>query len=342
MTIVARLGLALVRPRAALAVAGGRDHAGRSGTDLLLAIVLLVLATQLRTFVQAIWLGAAVEPVLGIRATVQILTDVLAIPLGILVLGALAIWAAAGPRRDLGRASDLACVAVLPLIVIDLIATTFVVALELQVTRAMMSALSLVAYGWTAALLALAAVEARRPSPSAVTAGRLAKPAGWVLVAFVAAGLAVQAVWIARNFDHVRPVVAGDPAPEFALPRIESQGAAGERVSLASLRGRIVVLDFWATWCQPCLHALPRLQAFQDRHPDIAVVTINIDDPAEARALYDERRYTLTLLAGDAQTSDRYDVSAIPHTVLIDRDGLVRKVMRGGKLDLEREIAGLQ
>jgi thiol-disulfide isomerase/thioredoxin len=342
VTVVARLGLALVRPRAALALAGDREHAGRSGTDLLLAIALLVVATRLRTFIQAVWLGAAVEPVLGIRATVQTLTDVLAIPLGILVLGALAIWAAAGPRRELGRASDLACVAVLPLLAVELVATVIVVALALQITPAVMSVLSLAGYGWSAALLALAAVEARRPTSPAVTAGVLAKRAGWALVAFVAAGTVVQAIWIVRNFDHVRPVVAGDPAPGFVLPRIERKGAAGERVSLESMRGRIVVLDFWATWCQPCLHGLPRLQAFQDRHPDIAVVTINIDDPAEARALFDERRYTLTLLAGDARTSDRYDVSAIPHTVLIDREGLVRKVVRGGKLDLEREIATLQ
>ena len=70
-------------------------------------------------------------------------------------------------------------------------------------------------------------------------------------------------------------------------------------------------------------------------------MTINIDDPVEARAVFDEKGYTLNLVMGDPRTTDRYDVGPIPHTVVIDKTGVVRRVARGGKIDLEHEISPL-
>jgi peroxiredoxin len=339
--MLARLGLAVVRPRDALSIAGNREHAGRSGSDLLVAMLVLVLVTQARGIVSAIWLASAVELSLGARAIVQLLTDTVAIDLGFLVIGSLVIWAAAGPRRELGRAADLACVAVLPLVFVDGIATVLVLALGLEVPRALMTVLSLGAYTWTGALVALAALEARRAS-RAIDVAPLSRRAGWAIGSITVVGLVVQGVWIARSLDGMRPVSSGDPAPEFALPRIEAKGALGPKVSLSAQRGKIVVVDFWATWCQPCVRSLPRLQTLQARHPEVAVITINMDEPAEARALFDESGYTLTLLAADADVTDRYDVGPIPHTVVIDPAGRVRLVHRGGKLDLEREISSLR
>jgi thiol-disulfide isomerase/thioredoxin len=339
--MIERLGLALVRPRAALAVAGDREHAGRSGTDLLIAIAVLVVVTQLRAIVSAVWLGAAVEATLGLRAIVQTLTDVLAIDLGFLLLGALVIWAASGPRRDLGRASDLSCVAVLPLVFVELVATVIVLALGLDVPRGVMTGLSLVAYTWTGVLIALAISVVRAPTPS-IEATPVARKAGWALAGVVAAGLVVQAIWFVRYVDTMRPVMAGDPAPAFELPRIEAKGTLGSKVALASSRGKVVVLDFWATWCHPCLASLPRLEAFQRQHPEVAVMTINLDDPAEARAIFDQRGFSMALLAADQDVAGRYNVGPIPHTVVIDPQGQVRAVHRGGKLDLEREIAPLR
>lgn len=342
---LARLGLAVVRPQAALAVAGDREHAGRSGQDLLLALVVMLVVTQARGLVSAVWLGAAVDATLGLRAVVSSLTNGLAVILGFLVVSALAIWLAAGPRRDLGRASDLACVAVLPLVFVDLLATLVLLAAGLDVPRIAMTAISLVAYMWAGALVMLAVLEARRvgrAAPPPAPDVPLGKKAGWALVAVTLAGVVLQTVWVVRYLDRMRPVMSGDPAPGFTLPRIAAKGALGEPLSLESLRGKIVIVDFWATWCGPCVKAMPHLDRFQRKHPDdVAVITINIDEPSEARAMFDEAGYALTLLAGDADTSDRYDVGAIPHTVVIDRQGMVRKVVRGGKIDLEREISAL-
>ncbi|HUS33051.1 MAG TPA: TlpA disulfide reductase family protein [Kofleriaceae bacterium] len=133
----------------------------------------------------------------------------------------------------------------------------------------------------------------------------------------------------------------GDPAPQLVLPHIGANGDFTTAFDLAQLKGKVVILDFWATWCNPCLKSMPHLDQLQRRHPEIAVVAINIDDPAGARALFDERRYSMQLVFGDQPAQDRYGVSAIPHTVVIDRSGVVRSVFRGGGADLERAIAPL-
>jgi len=128
----------------------------------------------------------------------------------------------------------------------------------------------------------------------------------------------------------------GDPAPAFALPRIEAHGALGDKQTLPP--GKPVVLDFWATWCKPCLQAMPALDALAKRHPELTVIAVNLDDPVAARELFDARHYAMLLVADDGDTSNRYGVSTIPHTVLVDRTGLVRVVSRGDDDTIERAV----
>src|SRR5262249_54035073 len=120
------------------------------------AFLVLVLATQLRALFGAAWLGVAVDASLGFRAAVQVLTDALIVDLGWLVIGAAVIWAAS---RDLGRAFDLACVAVLPLLFVDLAGSVVVYAGDLELPRGLMWLLAGIGYAWTGALLALALVD---------------------------------------------------------------------------------------------------------------------------------------------------------------------------------------
>jgi thiol-disulfide isomerase/thioredoxin len=334
-TLIGRLGLAIVNPRAALAIAGGRDHAGRSGTDLLLAIVVLIIATRLRVLVQAGWTGAVLGAGNGARLVIQLLADTLTIDLGILVIAAVITWAAAGPRRELGRSFDLACVAVLPLVAIDLVAGVVIHALDVAVPIPVTWILTALAYAWTGSLVSLAMLEARRPSFPG-TGGRAA---GLVLAVVAAAGVVTQGVWIARNLDMLRPMSEGNRAPAFALHSIGPHGELGPVVALAP--GRPAVIDFWASWCNPCLKSLPHLQAFAKHHPEVSVYAISIDDnPADAREVFDQKGYTLTLLADDHATRDRYGVASVPHTVVVDRNGYVRRAGTG--LDLEAELAHLQ
>lgn len=285
--------------------------------------------------VQAGWAGSVLGAGYAGRLVVQLLTDTLTIDLGILVISAVIIYAAAGPRRELGRSFDLACVAVLPLVVIDLVAGVILHALDVAVPMPVTWILTALAYAWTGSLVSLAMLEARRRSFPA-TGGRAA---GIALAVVAAAGLVTQAIWIAGNSDLLRPMTQGDRAPGFALHTIGPHGQLGPVVSLAP--GKPAVIDFWASWCNPCLKSLPHLQAFAKAHPEVSVYAISIDDtPADARDVFDQKGYTLTLLADDHTTRDRYGVTSVPHTVIVDRNGNVRRAGTG--LDLEAELAKLQ
>jgi thiol-disulfide isomerase/thioredoxin len=324
-----RIGLAIGRPRWALAIAADRRHAGRSGSDLIAMIAVLLAATQLRWLAAAAWLGGAVDARLGVRAVMRVLTSALTVDLGALLVGALVVFALAGRRRNLGRAFDLACVAVLPLVMVQLGATV----LAAVAGVALLAALSWpLAVGWMGVLIALAIGPARSAARLPAPPAPAVRPGRWIgaaVVAVAALGAAAQIVWIAGNLDLVRPMKSGGEAPAIALPRIGPGGALGDRVTLAASRGRITVLDFWATWCKPCLASMPRLDRVARSHPDVAVIAVNLDDAAAARALFDQRGYAMTLVADDVDTSQRYSVSSIPHTVIIDRRGMVREVVRG-------------
>ena len=342
---LARVGLAIVHPRWALALGGDRRRAGGSGSDLLAMIALFLCATQLRWLIGAGWLGGAVDAGLGLRAFAAVLTQALTVDLGFLVLGALLVFFAAGPRRDLGRAFDLACVAALPLLVVDLGASVIAFALHVEPLPVLGYALSGLAYGWTGVLLALAIGPARMATkrsfavPPAVVAP--ARRAGWVIVALVLVGVAAQGRWIGAHGDDLRPLESGGPAPAFSLARIDDSGHLGAPITLAALAGKPVVLDFWATWCGPCLQSLPGLSAFAKAHPEVSVLAINLDDPMAARALFRDRGYAPILVAGDDDISRRYNVATIPHTVVIDAAGQVRKVGHAGDMDLDGTIAAL-
>lgn len=324
-----RIGLAVGRPRWALAIASDRRYAGRSGSDLIAMIAILLAATQLRWLAAAAWLGGAVDAGLGLRAAMRVVTGALTVDLGALLVGALAVFALAGRRRNLGRAFDLACVAVLPVVLVQVGATVLATVAGVALPGVLIWPLAL---GWMGALIALAIGPARSAARPPVPPAPAVRPGRWigaVVVAVAALGAAGQVVWIAGNLDLVRPMKSGIEAPAIALPRIGPGGALGDRVTLAASRGKITVLDFWATWCKPCLAAMPRLDRVARSHPDVAVIAVNLDDAAAARALFDQRGYAMTLVADDGDTSQRYSVSTIPHTVIIDRRGVVREVAHG-------------
>lgn len=114
------------------------------------------------------------------------------------------------------------------------------------------------------------------------------------------------------------------PAPPFALSDL-----AGKPLSLASLKGKVVLLDFWATWCAPCKKTMPELQALHDRYAaqGLAVVGVSIDEggPAKVKKLVASRRFTYPI-AMDSEKQpawDAYRVKAVPAAFLLDREGRI-------------------
>ena len=80
------------------------------------------------------------------------------------------------------------------------------------------------------------------------------------------------------------------------------------------------------------------LDGLARQRDDVDVIAINLDDPEKARALFEERGYKLKLLADDGVVSQRYNVTNIPHVVVIDRDGIVREVARGGSINIDAAV----
>ncbi|MFK7959265.1 MAG: redoxin family protein [Phycisphaerales bacterium] len=117
------------------------------------------------------------------------------------------------------------------------------------------------------------------------------------------------------------PLADGTPGPAFELLTPD-----GKTVSLKSLRGRVVVLDFWATWCGPCKLAMPGLQQLQDQLGDrgLTVIGMNQRENGDPAAYMAEKKLNYTLLLDADAAARAYGVRGMPHVVILDRKGTIR------------------
>ena len=124
-------------------------------------------------------------------------------------------------------------------------------------------------------------------------------------------------------------------APDFTL-----RSVGGANLRLAEQRGQVVLVNFWATWCGPCRQEMPHLNRIYDKYKSSGFVLlgVNIDDDPRAAADLATKlgvRFPV-LLDTDKKVSRIYDMSAMPATLLIDRDGRVRHIHRGYRDGVER------
>lgn len=125
----------------------------------------------------------------------------------------------------------------------------------------------------------------------------------------------------------------GTPAPLWTLTSRE-----GDEVSLEDLRGRVVVLDFWATWCGPCIAVMPEIQTIHENYPDdrVAVYGVNVWENGDPEEFMDENGFTYgLLLAGDSVAED-YRVTGIPTMYVVDPQGVIAFVEVGANPDIGR------
>jgi len=137
---------------------------------------------------------------------------------------------------------------------------------------------------------------------------------------------------------------SGKAAPEFSL-----KDASGQTVHLSDYRGKVVLLDFWATWCGPCKIEIPWFMEFESQFKDqgFAVLGVSMDEDGWSviKPYVKDRKMNYRVLLGDDKVSASYGgLDALPTTLLIDRDGDIASVHQGitmGKEEFKNAIVQL-
>jgi peroxiredoxin len=159
----------------------------------------------------------------------------------------------------------------------------------------------------------------------------------------VIAALVAAALLLAQTpSTSLKAATIGSAAPAFSL-----RDLSGHPVALADYRGKVVVLDFWATWCIPCRQEVPHFVALQKKYGSkgLAVIGVSMDDEEKpVRSFYKELGMTYPVAMGDAAMAERYGgILGLPVTFVIDRQGRIR-FRHDGQTDaavIEREVASL-
>jgi thiol-disulfide isomerase/thioredoxin len=331
----ARLGQLLLAPGAALRRI---DVEGGGFSDAVALVVIGTLAFRLPELVQV--LLAIAGPTSGalLRLVAPFAAEVRDAA-WIVLPAALAITVLAGARRDPSRDLELgaACYQVFFVVLALSRAVDAIAGMRVLPTR-----LTWTVAGIAAATVLVRAVGVARSRSRATAGDGAAAPtivppraaawrAGLAVAALLLIGVGGGAVWSARHFDALRPMRRGQDAPDFTLARIDDSPGT---IAMSGLRGQVVVLDFWATWCPPCVAMVPVLR---DVHASwaprgVAFVGINSDGPTpieEIRSFMSAHSLPYPVVGDDGRVGGLYRVEALPSLVLIGRDGHIRESFVG-------------
>ena len=148
--------------------------------------------------------------------------------------------------------------------------------------------------------------------------------------------LALLAALPACRVEVTAPAVE---APAFRLDRL-----GGGSIELAELRGKLVLLDFWATWCPPCVLEIPELNAFYEEHRadgvEVVAIAIDADDPEDLEAWARERDIRYPVALGHVELARLYGAEQFPLHILVAPDGRILERLTPGYHDRE-ELASL-
>ncbi len=128
-------------------------------------------------------------------------------------------------------------------------------------------------------------------------------------------------------YSGTRPPRIGTAAPDFTVRD------SSRTVTLSQFKGQVVVLNFWATWCPPCIEEMPSLVQMQQRMKDkgvtVLAVSVDVDDSSYKRFLRDHGVNLLSVRDADQKSNSLYGTFKFPETYIIDRNGVVRRKFIG-------------
>ncbi len=138
-------------------------------------------------------------------------------------------------------------------------------------------------------------------------------------------GLYILAIQMSRRFQGMigAGLETGTVAPDFILKNLN-----GDDVQLSQFRGKVVLIDFWAVFCKPCVIVLPKIQEIHEKYNDeeLVVLMINVsEDKKKIQKFIEENGYTFQVLlgSGNMNVQKNYGLIGIPHTYIIDKQGKV-------------------
>jgi thiol-disulfide isomerase/thioredoxin len=168
------------------------------------------------------------------------------------------------------------------------------------------------------------------------------RTAGLAVLALLSAALLWNLVFVARSGSALRPRRAGDLAPDFTAARLNGEGG---QTALHDLRGQVVLIDFWATWCGPCRQSMPTMERLYQKYGarGFTIMSMNTEGPRQVEAA---RRFaagfqpalTFPIYLDPGHVVRDYEVDVLPTMVLLDRQGLVRWVHIGYSEAAGREL----
>jgi peroxiredoxin len=149
-------------------------------------------------------------------------------------------------------------------------------------------------------------------------------------------------VWVIFDSFHERLVVVGDSAPDFSITADN-----GRTITNSNFGGKLLVLNFWATWCPPCIEELPSLNAFQRQFANSGVVVLGVsidkDENAYREFLAKARISFLTARDPEKKISSEYGTQKVPETYIIDGRGKVlRKIISNTDWMSDRMLADVR
>ncbi|WP_461829113.1 TlpA disulfide reductase family protein [Aquifex sp.] len=142
-----------------------------------------------------------------------------------------------------------------------------------------------------------------------------------------------------EEVHQLKGSLVGKPAPDFTLKTLD-----GREISLKDFKGKVVLINFWATWCPPCREELPLFERLYKKYKDKGFVILAVNtDPENLQDFLKDYGENLSfpILIGNDDILNKYPVRGLPTSILIDREGKIVKVRLGIYRELEEDIKKL-